>query len=298
MMRLQYWVILTFTAALILIAGCGGGNNAATNNPTTTLSSANPPATTPPPTNPPPTMPPPTNPPPTTMTAQYEAALLRPGKTGEVAGGQIIVNLNGASGVGSVKATNGAVNATYTITFLPFTHSTSSFPVGTVTSDASGNINGSFTFPQKGTFAGIFHLSAGTNAFNTEIDPMDSGVDNNTNFVFNVPLVRSGTVSPALNDFSITGTDPLTSGTVVAGGGHVHVELHGAAPNGTYTIGACGVNDSSSCSELTGGTLTTDSSGNGTLDVNGFLEGNGDPSVIVEVFRNAQRQYVSGFTVQ
>ena len=278
MKRVSSLLFLLATAGMLL-AGCGSSSNTATNQP-------------------PGNQPPPGGTPPPTGQAQYEAALLRPGKTGAVAGGQIIVNVGGASGAGKVTATNGASNATYTITFKPFTNSSNSINVGTVKSDASGNINGTFTFSQKGTFAGVFHLSAGTNSFNTEIDPMDSGIDNNTNFVFNVPLVRSGSVSPAIQDSSITGADPLTSGMVVAGGGHVHVELHGAAPNGTYIIGACGVNDSSSCSQLNGATIVTDSSGNGTLDTAGFLDGNGDPAIIVELFRNNQRQFVSGFTIQ
>ena len=283
MTRLSY-PLLVLTAALLLIAGCGSSNNTANNQP--------------PGTQPPPGSPPPGTPPPAAQTPQYEAALLRPGKTADVAGGQIIVNANGASGVGKVTATNGAVSATYTITFEPFTNSTNAIKVGTVTSDASGNINGSFTFSQKGTFAGVFHLSAGTNSFNTEIDPMDSGVDDNTNFVFSVPLVQASKVSPTINEGNTLGSDPLTAGAVVAGGGHVHIELHGAAPNATYTAGACGVNDSSSCNSLSGVSITTDASGNGSFDAATFLDSNGGPALIVEIFHNNQLQYVSGFTVQ
>ncbi len=282
MTRSQYLFVLLLAAALIVLAGCNATNNMANKPPTTPTA---------------PTSPPPTSPPPS-ATAQYEAALLRPGSTGPIAGGQIIVNLNGASGAGQVQATNGAVSATYTITFLPFEHSTSSFPVGTVTSDASGNINGTFTFTQKGTFAGIFHLSAGTNSFNTEIDPMDSGVDNNTNLVFKVPLQKASAVSPAIQEPSPLGNDPLGSGVVVAGGGHLHIELHGAAPNATYTVGACGVNDSSSCSSTSGVSIMTDASGNGSTDAATFIQGNGDPAAIVEIFHNDQLQFVSGFVVQ
>lgn len=280
MTRASYSV-LVLTAALLLIAGCGSSNNTA---------NAQPPGNQPPPSSPPP--------PSGGQTAQYEAALLRPGKTSPIAGGQIIVNVNGASGTGQVQATGGAVSATYTITFKPFTNSNAAFQAGTVTSDASGNINGSFTFPQKGTFSGVFHLSAGVNSFNTEIDPMDSGVDNNTNLVFSVPLQQVSKVTPAIHETAMLGSDPLASGMVTAGGGHVHIELHGAAANGTYTVGACGVNDSSSCSSISGVSIVTDASGNGATDAATFIQGNGDPAAIVELFRDNQLQYVSGFTVQ
>ena len=289
-MKSRTLVLLLGALLLAVVMGCGSNNNTASNNPQ--------PSPSPSPSPQPSPQPSPSPTPSPAATAQYEAALLRPGKTVDVPGGQIIVNAGGVSGAGKITATNGAVSATYNITFEPFTNSSNVINLGTVTSDASGNISGTFTFSQKGTFAGVFHVSAGTNSFGTEIDPMDSGVDNNTNFVFNVPLVRSSMVSPTIQDSSSTGTDPLTSGTVVSGGGKIHIELHGAAPNGTYIIGACGVNDSSSCSQLNGATITTDSSGNGTLDTNGFLFGNGDPAIVVELFRNSQRQFVSGFTVQ
>lgn len=238
------------------------------------------------------------NPPPNPSRAsQYGAALLRPGATGSIAGGQVFVNQSGASGVGRVQATGGAANATYTITFKPFTNSNSGFQVGSVMSDATGNIDSSFTFSPKGTFAGIFHLSAGTNSFNTEIDPMNSGVDDNTNMIFNVPVVRASTVAPAISSGVAVGTDALGSGLVKAGSGKLHAELQGAAAITIYDIVECGVNASSSCQAINQpGTIATDASGNATLDQNFFT--NGDPAVIFEFFNNNQLEYVTGFIVQ
>ena len=94
-MRRLWYPLFLFTAALLLIVGCGSSNNTATNQP---------PGNQPPPSGSPP--------PSGGQTAQYEAALLRPGKTSPIAGGQIIVNLNGASGTGQVQATGGVVSAT------------------------------------------------------------------------------------------------------------------------------------------------------------------------------------------
>ncbi len=94
------------------------------------------------------------------------------------------------------------------------------------------------------------------------------------------------------------GSDPLASGVVVAGGGHLHVELHGAEPNSSYFIGACGVNDSSSCAADPSTLLNTDASGNGALDESRPIPNNSGPELIVEIFRNNQLQYVGGFTVQ
>lgn len=283
MRRLCYLAFsILLTAALLLAVGCGSSSNTTSNQPP----SNQPPGNQPPPGG---------TPPPAAQTAQYEAALLRPGKTLDVAGGQIMVNANGSSGTGQVTASNGVVSGTYTITFLPFTNSSNAMKVGTVTSDASGNIKGSFTFSQKGTFAGIFHLSSGTNSFNQDIDPLDSGVDDNSAFIFHVPLVKASAVSPAISSGVMIGSDALGSGTVVAGQGKLHVELKGAAANATYNIVECGVNASSSC-QAANLTIATDASGNATLDQNFFTHG--DPAVVFEFFNGSQLEYVSGFTVQ
>lgn len=220
---------------------------------------------------------------------------------GEVAGGQIIVNAGGVSGAGKVTATNGAKSATYTITFLPFSHPSNSFPVGTVMSDAAGNINGSFAFPQKGTFAGFFHLSAGTNAANTEIDPMDAGVDDNTNFVFNVPVVQASKVAPMIENagqpgFPTTfGNDPLASGFITANQGNLHIELHGAAPNATYDLVQC--DPTGACGNYF--PVTTDGTGTVVSDQTYFLTNRWDPRVVFGFMRGFNNlEYVTGFTVQ
>ncbi len=276
--------LVFFFLGLAVLAGCGSSNTTATNAP---------PTTTPPTNSPQPTG----NPPLAQTSQQYEAALLRPVNTGtgEAAGGQIIVNAGGTSGAGKVTATNGAKSASYTITFRPFTNSSSSsIQVGTVMSDAAGNINGSFTFPQKGTFAGIFHLSAGTNASNTEIDPMDSGVDDNTNFVFNVPVVQASQVSPTIEGMTF-GTDPLATGFVTANQGNLHVELHGAAPNATYDIVQC--DPVNGCNA--GGAVTTDGTGTAISDQTYLVNNRWDPRVVFGLLKGFNNlEYVTGFTVQ
>ncbi len=288
-------ILITALAALLLafLLGCGSSNPQTANNSPTPSSPSPTPTPTPTP-NPTPTP----TPTPTTHTDQYEAALLRPGKTGSVAGGQIWMNLNGASGVGQIQATGGVPNTTYLITFDPFHADNTAFGSGGATSDASGNLNGTFTFPQKGTFSGIFIVSAGTNSMGQEVDPMDSGVDDNTGKVYNAPLVRAADVTPSLGGGGVTiGTDPLGSGFVSAGTGKLHAELHGAAANATYSIVECGNNAGSSCQAINQpGTITTDASGNATLDQNFFT--NGDPALVFEFFNNSQLQFVTGFHVQ
>ncbi len=287
-------VLLLGALALAVVIGCGSDNKTASSNPQPTPLPMPQPSPQPSPT-PSPTTPTPN--PPQAVTAQYEAVLLRPGATGSTAAGQIIVNAGGSSGAGQVTATGGAANATYSISFKPFTNSNSVINLGTVNSDASGNLNGTFTFSQQGTFAGVFHLSAGTNAFATEVDPMDSGVDDNGAMIFNAPLVRASTVSPAISSGVTIGTDALGSGVVTAGNGKLHAALQGAAPNTMYSIVECGVNAGSSCQAINQpGTVTTNASGNATLDQNFFT--NGDPAVVFEFFSNNQLQFVSGFTVK
>ena len=290
---------------LAFVIGCGSGNTQHTTTNNVPPFSSPAPTPVPTPTPSPTTTPTPTPSPGTFggQTAQYEAALLRPGKTGDVAAGQIWMNFGGVNALGKVQFSGGVANGTYDIIFEPFTNN-ASFPVGTVTSDASGNVNATFTFPQKGTFSGIFHLSAGTNSFNTEIDPMDSGVDSNTGFVYDVPAVRASAVTPSISG-PVLGNDALGSGFISAGtagnapgtnSGKLHAELHGAAPNSTYFITECGRGGSSSCFSVNGPGVVTDASGNGTLDEPFFT--NLDPAIVFEFIRDNQVQYVTGFTVQ
>lgn len=281
MSRRQYVRVLTIcTFGFAILIGCGSSNPAGASSPT-------------------PTQPVPA--PPTAQAPQYEAAMLDQNKPDPDhvdldADGQIFMNANGVSGAGKIQISGVPPNLTYTITFEPFGSPAAAIPLGTAASDANGNVNATFTFPQKGTFAGIFNMQTGVDANGLPMNQLGSGVDNVANFVFNVPLQLAGKVAPAIPDH-IIGTDPLSSGIVTAGGGHIHVELRGALPNAQYSLGACGVGDGSSCSGLSG-LFSTDASGNGTLDAAVRVTGNGDNRVIIEVFRGDDLEYVTGFTVQ
>ncbi len=297
-MDVQQIAVALSCLVLAFVLGCGSSNSAVNNPPATPAPSPTP-TTTPGPT---PTPGPSPAPPPTPKAefGQYEAALIRPlDGLLPTSAGQITVSANGSNGAGHVQAAGQFKFSlvTYTVTFCPFTAGPHScFNVGTVNADNSGNIDAAFTFAQKGTWAGIFRVAAIDSMGNAD-DTMFSGVDNNSQLIFNSPLQPAGLVTPPIQNGVELGTDAVTLGFLIAGNGHLHAELHGAAPNATYSIVACGVNGSSSCQTVSQpGTLSTDGAGNGSLD-QGFLT-TGDPAVVFELFRNNQLEFATGFTVQ
>lgn len=299
-MRLRSHVLTLATCffGLWIVIGCGSGNVASTSSPPAT-NPAQPPPTMPTPSPTPPAPPPPAG----AQTPQFEAAVLRPAASGpDVAVGQVIVNVNSVSGTGHIQATGGVANATYSLTFDPFV-GRAPWLVTNVRADASGNINASFMFNNspftsngKGTFSGEFEMQAGNQPppSGAPIDPLRSGVDDTTNLVFNAPLVQAGQVSPMIEDGTTFGTDPLGSGFVTANQGKLHVELHGAAPNTTYSIVQCGVNGGSSCD--VSGSITTDGTGTAISDQSYFTATN--PEVVFEFFKGNDLEYVTGFVVK
>lgn len=127
--------------------------------------------------------------------------------------------------------------------------------------DANGNVNGTFTFPAHGNFAGTFGLTLGGTDF------FESGWNiPNGSTPFQSTLLKASSVGAGLGSSGAIGSDPLSSGlvSIAAGSSTVHTEVHGASPSQSYSVVLCGMGSGGGCETF--GNLSTDGSGNGSGD--------------------------------
>jgi hypothetical protein len=173
------------------------------------------------------------------------------------------------SGTGTVQLQNAAASTPYNVKFCLFPNGTANcFSVGSVTTDASGNVQSPYTFGKSGIWVGVFSVqpaSGGTSYGSTFPNP-------STESQYRNPLQRAGTITGGLPSFwGPAGTDPLTSGMITINGTTAQITLKGAAPKSSYVVSFCANSAGSSCfADL--GTVMTDSNGNGTgtAETNGF----------------------------
>jgi hypothetical protein len=265
---LLFALVLTMS---ILWTGCGGNaspgptTTTATPAPTTpTPTTPTPPSTTPTPPSTTPTPPPTTPTPPptpttgggssTSGTVQWLSSLNVTGP-GAASHGQVTVDT--AGNVNVQLTSGGTPNVQYAVSFTNYGDSTS-IPVGTFSTDASGNANATMKFPLSGNFAGAFmitHVSGDSFTTVGTAWAQTSAPLLGISTVTTVCSVPGTTCSPATQD-------PGT-GTVTTASGLQHVVLNGAVANATYEVIEC-VFGGSSC--FLQGNLNTDASGNGTFD--------------------------------
>ncbi len=208
------------------------------------------------------------------------------GKTGGETDGSMMLNSNGT---GSASFQGVGANTTYSFSFCPFPGPYQGCPaIAVFTTDGSGNATVSFQMMQKGTFAGVFVAETPNNPF------FDSGFLFSSNGdQYLSPLVRASAVSGGVGTLVI-GSEPLASGQVTMTGSAPHVVVQGAQPNTTYTVTYC-LNDGQTCG--TAGTLATDASGNGEVDVGPALNQQWFEGVYYLSDANGV-QYITGFTLQ
>jgi hypothetical protein len=153
-----------------------------------------------------------------------------------------------------------------------------------LTTDSSGNANVNFTFPQKGTFSGVFQLVQ-TNSAQAAVTGTGS-----TGASFKSALLPAGTVTGGIQQ--TTGHAP-GSGTVAVSGTTAHITLTGTTPNHTFATAVCSLSPQGPCSALAN--ITTDSQGNASVDV-----GTVQPA-LWSVFRVSDSdgvEFVTAFPVQ
>jgi hypothetical protein len=195
---------------------------------------------------------------------QYDVSLF-PGVGGNgTPQGQVTVD---NAGVTTVQLNHGSPNTTYTVEFCPAPGQLypNCFSVGSVASDASGNVNSTTPFP-TGSWAGDFELVAnGSPQYSTRV-------------IQGVPSTYYATLQP---DTTVNGKgtwiynnppppqDPLQTGSVkLTTQGLLTIQLTGAKPTTGYYGVQCPIYRGSSCYSIqqSNGNMifTTDQSGNVT----------------------------------
>jgi hypothetical protein len=196
------------------------------------------------------------------------------------------VDTSANNGAGNLQVSVESSNSTFSLQLCPFPQTqnlSNCINVTTFTSDAHNFANVNFTFPSKGTFAGIFAIidSAGNL---TEVASAGS-----TGMSYRSALLPAATITGGIGQ--TTGNSPGI-GSVVVNGTTAHVTLTGAFPSHTFTIARC-----PTCAPL--GNITTDAQGNGSADGSALLPGNmfeGDPMFFVSDASGVQ--FVTAFRVQ
>ncbi len=173
--------------------------------------------------------------------------------------GQVTVN---SQGVTTIQLTQGTPNTTYTVQFCsaPAQLYPNCDTVGSVTSNATGGVNSTFTFP-AGSWAGDFGLVVnGTTEYSTSLT---QGIPS----TYYTTLQLDSTVNGKGTWTQISTPppqDPLQSGSVsLTAGGLIKIQLTGAKPNTPYTASQCPIYRGSDCYGM-GNNITTNQNGDVT----------------------------------
>lgn len=113
-----------------------------------------------------------------------------------------------------------------------------------------------FTFPQKGSYSGIFQVLQINDA-----QFLTTATDS-TGISFQSALLPAGTVTGGIQQ--TTGNAPGI-GAAVMNGATAHITLSGTTPNHTFSTAVCSLVLSTPCANLAN--ITTDAQGNASTDV-------------------------------
>ena len=287
-------MLYRYTLAIVLglllpLIGCGSGSNTSSMNPTPGSTSSPTPPSTPAP-NPTPTpapnpapmlIPTPSNSPDSYL-AKFTLTI---GKN-PTDHGPITIDTMANNGAGNLQLT-GVGFTNVELQFCPKGVNADCMNVTQFSSDASGNANVNFTFPQKGTFAGVWQIvnsgcSSGCQDAASTIG--DSGVG------FRSAMLPAGSISGGIGQS--TGSAP-GSGTMVVTNATAHLTLSGTTPNHAFHVALCGDPQGLGCAALSD--VTTDSGGNASADV-GSVQTFGSSVFIVS--DSAGAEFISAFRVQ
>lgn len=161
------------------------------------------------------------------------------------------------NGAGNLQGFMESVNSSFTLQFCFFPqqqNSSNCMNVTQFTSDASGFANVNFTFPNKGTFSGVFVIvdSGGNRAELAGTGTMGTS--------FKSALLPAATITGGIGQ--TTGNSP-GSGSAAMNDATAHITLSGAFPNHTFNTALC--NAVNTCTPLAN--ITTDAMGNASADV-------------------------------
>jgi uncharacterized repeat protein (TIGR03803 family) len=195
-----------------------------------------------------------------TASTQYDVSLFPYIGSNGTPQGRVTVN---GAGVTTIRLNQGPPSTTYTVQFCaaPGQLYPNCFTIGSVTSNATGVVNSTVTFP-AGSWAGDFDLVA--NAI----------VQYSTSVTLGIPSTYYSTLQL---DSTVNGNgtwiqlstppaqDPLQSGSVtLTANGLIKTQLTGAKPNTSYAASQCPLYRGSNCYGMSIN-LTTDKNGDVTL---------------------------------
>ena len=266
-------VLLVFIGLLLPLIGCGSGSKtiSSTTTPSTPTSSSPPTTPTPAPSNGP---------------DSYLATMMLTIGKNPTNHGQVTIDTSANNGAGVLQLNN----ASFTNVELQFCSQGVNSPcvnVASFSSDASGNANVNFMFPEKGTFAGVWQVvnngcSSGCQDAASTIG--DSGVG------FKSAELPAGSITGGIGQ--ATGS-AAGSGTITVTNSMAHLTLSGTTMNHTFHVALCGDPQGLGCASLSD--VTSDSQGNVNADV-GAIQPFG--SSVFLVSDSAGVEFVSAFRVQ
>ncbi len=269
-------IFFLLSGFLLLLAGCGSIS-------THTLSVATP---TPTPIASPTPIPTPTpSPTPIEADAFLAAMFSVQGRTPSPIG-SITVDTTANDGAGNLQfIALGEPNTTLVLQFCPYPQGFNGCSnVTSLTTDAIGNADITFTFPQKGTFSGIFQL------LQTNAAQLAATATGSSGTSFQSALLPAATIGGGIQQ--TTGNSP-GSGRALMNGTTAHITLTGTIPNHTFNTAVCSLFLQTACLPLAD--VTTDALGNANVNV-GTVQPAG-----LSIFRVSDIngvQFITAFRVQ
>ncbi len=273
----QIMLVLLLLASLLL-SGCGTSSMP---NPTpAAVASPNAPATS----TPTPTSPAAGAPNASTTTDSYLAQVFVSAGKVPMSQGQVTIDTTANNGAGNLQLTNVGANLSLVLQFCPYPFGyTNCITITPLTTDANGDANVNFTFPQKGTFSGVFQLVLNGGQF-AATGTGSSGMN------FQSALLLAGTVTGGINQ--TTGNAP-GSGNVVVNGTTAHLTLSATLPNHMFNTAVCPEYQQTPCQNLAN--VTTDSNGNAGQDIGSITPAGWS---VFRVSDSNGVQFVSAFQVE
>lgn len=227
-----------------------------------------------------------------TATVQYQAPLMNSNASAQ--NGQISIDTSGNM---TVQLSGAAASTTYTVQFCPATESptatVSCFSAGTVSTDASGSGSSTAVFPQPGSWAGDFKITAGkTTEFSTYLVPGMSGETYMAVLQASSTVNGTGLWGPGGTGGSTTQA-PLTSGTVTYSNGTATFTVMGTSANTGFSASESETVylDGSGTYQIS--TFTTNGSGDGKASTTSFGPG-GD---IFQIVPQSEIGFIGGFSI-
>lgn len=206
----------------------------------------------------PPTPPAPSpNPAPVPTSDSYLATISSTTGTNPTSNGTVTID-TATNGAGTLQITGLAVS-NGELQFCPGGVNSTCTNIAPVTTDAGGNATVNFTFPEKGTFSGVWQIVMSDCSSGWQIAASSTG-DTGANFMS--AELPAGNISGGIGQ---TTGDAPGSGTLTVNGTTAHLVLNGTTASHTFNVAVCAAPQPSNCTQLS--SVTTDANGNANTDV-------------------------------